>query len=162
VYFGLTAVLWWTIGKADIPVTFYESTFKDTTDINYDFCQTSLDCVFRSQKVEIDVSFLIFMITTASLIGWVLFSVFGGVGIPALPFDLLMDYKYRPKRIKLQEYTDKKKLIGEQAGLLLQASAALMEEKKKVGRSRNFQNWKQRTYKTKENEFKRVISFSKL
>jgi LMBR1 domain-containing protein 1 len=100
------------------------------------------------------------MITTASLAGWVLFSVFGGVGLPALPFDMLMDYKYRPKRIKLQEYTDKKKMVGEQASLLLQASAALMEEKKKAGRAKNFQNSKQRAYKKKENEFKKVFDLS--
>jgi LMBR1 domain-containing protein 1 len=44
------------------------------------------------------------MIAIASFIGWILFAIFGGIGLPALPMDLLIEFKHRPKRIKLQEY----------------------------------------------------------
>jgi LMBR1 domain-containing protein 1 len=101
-----------------------------------------------------DVSALMYIVAIVSLFGWVMFAMFGGVGLPALPFDLLLDFKHRPRRVKLQEYTEKKKLIGEQAALLLHASAALSDEKKKLVSSSSTK--KARKYRTQENEFKRV------
>lgn len=101
-----------------------------------------------------------YTVAIASLIGWVLFAFFGGVGLPSLPFDLLMEYQYRPRPIKLQEYTDKKRMIGEQAGLLLQASAALSDEKKAAGKTKaGMSSRKGRKLRQLENEFKRDVLF---
>jgi LMBR1 domain-containing protein 1 len=44
-----------------------------------------------------------YTIAIASLIGWILFAIFGGIGLVALPFDLLLEFKHRPRRIKLGE-----------------------------------------------------------
>ena len=54
-------------------------------------------------------------------------------------------------------YTDKKKLIGEQATLLLQASGALEEERKTIKKSTGKTTKKERKLRSTENEFKKVI-----
>ena len=45
-----------------------------------------------------------YMIAIASFVGWVFFAVFGGIGLVALPFDLMIEFKNRPRRISLQQY----------------------------------------------------------
>jgi LMBR1 domain-containing protein 1 len=37
------------------------------------------------------------------LIGWVLFAVFGGIGLVALPIDLIQEFQHRPKPITQAE-----------------------------------------------------------
>lgn len=57
-----------------------------------------------SSKITFRVSIIIFLCTIFSIIGFVLLIVFGGIGLVALPFDLIYEYKHRPKRISLQAY----------------------------------------------------------
>jgi LMBR1 domain-containing protein 1 len=49
------------------------------------------------------VNYGVYVIAIASLLGWIVFSMFGGVGLIALPFDAFMSFKYRPRPIKLAE-----------------------------------------------------------
>ena len=44
-----------------------------------------------------NVSFPVYMMCLISFAGWVLFILFGGVGLAALPLDLIFDFWYRPK-----------------------------------------------------------------
>lgn len=37
-------------------------------------------------------------------IGWILFSIFGGIGLAALPIDLIQEFQHRPKPITQAEY----------------------------------------------------------
>lgn len=46
-----------------------------------------------------------------SFISWILFCIFGGIGIPALPLDLFYDFCTRPKRRTLDEMMNLKEQI---------------------------------------------------
>lgn len=131
IYFLGTSLLWHYAGYADIPAVQLTTTFQDTMDLKYVY-YPSIDknSVESGLLIRISVSFIMYMVAIASFIGWVLFSIFGGIGLASLPLDLLVDFKNRPKKIKLQEYTDKKKLVGEQAAVLLEAGARLILDKK--------------------------------
>jgi LMBR1 domain-containing protein 1 len=48
------------------------------------------------------VSPLVFTIAILTLVGWCIFSVFGGVGLASLPYDLLNEYKHRSRPITRQ------------------------------------------------------------
>lgn len=50
------------------------------------------------------------MIVT-TFVGWVLFSIFAGVGFVSLPWDILVDYMYRPKQIDEGTFEERKKLL---------------------------------------------------
>ena len=43
-----------------------------------------------------DVSFIVYALAVISLFGWFLFVIFGGVGITALPLDLIHEFRSRP------------------------------------------------------------------
>jgi LMBR1 domain-containing protein 1 len=46
---------------------------------------------------------IVFLVGVMTLVGWLIFSVFAGVGLASLPYDWLLDFKYRPKPITAAE-----------------------------------------------------------
>lgn len=71
------------------------------------------------------------LIICTSYIGWICFSIFSGVGFVALPWDLIVDYVYRPKRIDEGNFNERKEL-------LLMYALDLRERGKKLDENRNF------------------------
>lgn len=65
-----------------------------------------------------------------SLIGWFVFSVFGGVGLITLPMDYINDFIHRPKPIAKSLYVERKIILGEQSSLLMEAGQQLQEDMK--------------------------------
>jgi len=51
----------------------------------------------------INVSFPIYTIGLISFLSWFLFTLFGGIGLTAIPLDLLRSYAARPKKIFTRE-----------------------------------------------------------
>lgn len=60
--------------------------------------------VDRNSSLEIDVSFPIYLIGIMSFISWFLFIIFGGIGLTALPMDLIHTYTTRPKEMSKDNY----------------------------------------------------------
>ena len=52
--------------------------------------------VETQDKVSIDVSFPIYIMALLSFIGWIFLVFFGGLGLSALPLDLIMEFVNRP------------------------------------------------------------------
>ena len=50
-----------------------------------------------------NVPFTLYLITVISFIGSILFAVFAGVGLVALPIDLVNEYRERPRAIRDDE-----------------------------------------------------------
>lgn len=91
-----------------------------------------------------------------SFVGWVLFSIFGGVGLIALPVDWVSQFLHRPKPIKANEYNETKKEIGRNAVLLMEAGKSLNEELRAANRSGlGGRRW--RRLKNRENEFRKDV-----
>jgi LMBR1 domain-containing protein 1 len=49
------------------------------------------------------ISLIVFILAVILFIGWAIFSIFGGVGLTALPFDMINEFKNRPKPITQAE-----------------------------------------------------------
>jgi LMBR1 domain-containing protein 1 len=47
----------------------------------------------------------VFIIAVVTLVGWLIFSIFCGVGMAALPYDLLNEFKHRSRPISRQTYS---------------------------------------------------------
>lgn len=158
VVFGLADFLiWMYLGYVNVDHTKVFGTFVPGEAVENVYCMNSTMCSSRKETEVVHVSPLVSTIAVATLLGWVLFSVFAGVGLIALPFDLLMDFKYRPKPIKASVYNERKQIIGEQAQLLLQASENIKSQVKSTNKSDSMFNRAGRNLKKLENEFKRDV-----
>ncbi|KAM9979046.1 hypothetical protein ACTFIZ_000380 [Dictyostelium cf. discoideum] len=82
---------------------------------------------YRLEKefLQFRVSIALFIITMVAFFGWLLFIVFGGIGLVALPFDMISDFKNRPQRIPYDKYLERKKKIGERATELLEVGKTI-------------------------------------
>jgi len=89
-------------------------------------------------------------------LGWILFIVFGGIGLVALPFDCINDFKKRPIRISLDQYTTRKKEIGERATKLIEIGNALKDKQKRSGRG---SRWSRRRQRSNYNKFRQAVYF---
>lgn len=47
-------------------------------------------------SLEIEVGFPVYVMGILSFIGWIILVFFGGLGLPALPIDLINDFINRP------------------------------------------------------------------
>ena len=56
-------------------------------------------------------SFIVYMIALVSFVGWFLFAVFGGVGLAALPMDLITAFTGRPKPMSAEELAHEQLLL---------------------------------------------------
>jgi LMBR1 domain-containing protein 1 len=68
-----------------------------------------------------------------AFIGWMFFIVFSGIGFVSLPWDLILDYTYRPKPIDEGNFEEHK-------SLLLQYSLKLRDEGKLLAEDRFYVN----------------------
>merc|ERR1712176_819518 len=67
------------------------------------------DCYKYSTTIEVQVTFPVYSMALLAFLGWFLFVVFAGMGLPALPWDLFNEWRFRPKPIDLSKYAEEKK-----------------------------------------------------
>lgn len=117
-----------------------------------------LPCSVSHNVIWVTVSVIIYMLALTSFVGTILFSVFAGVGLITLPFDLIFGFLHRPKPIKQAEYEEKKKILGEQAKLLTEAGKIIMEEvRMATRRGKTIFDKSERRLRKKDQEFRRDV-----
>jgi LMBR1 domain-containing protein 1 len=67
---------------------------------------------------KINVSLPIFAVACVALVGWVFFSIFAGVGLVALPIDLLNTFRDRPTSIDVKNWAAKRNELRDRASKL--------------------------------------------
>ena len=111
---GLSLVLYFTIGRANIPVhsitcdynSFINiSNIINITDIN------NLCTVNRDDKIEMDVNFIVYAIAILTFVSWLIFSFFGGIGLAAVPLDFFYSFFTRPKSMSGRDLKKRKNLL---------------------------------------------------
>eukprot|EP01105_Mastigella_eilhardi_P023373 TRINITY_DN587_c0_g2_i2.p1 TRINITY_DN587_c0_g2~~TRINITY_DN587_c0_g2_i2.p1 ORF type:complete len:401 (-),score=89.91 TRINITY_DN587_c0_g2_i2:31-1098(-) len=94
---------------------------------------TCSNCTKKKVIAEIRVSPVLYIITITSLAGWCLMIFFGGIGLAALPLDLMFAIRYRPKRITESEYKKQKVEIANRTDKLIEIGERI-KENKRIGR----------------------------
>lgn len=154
---------WLTAGIAQIKyqVYFNNVTLADPSVSEGEFNYGSLN---YGSQLDIRVSLYVYLAGLMATIGWFFFFVFGGVGIAALPYDLLRDFAGRPKPMPADEYARKKIEIGEKSNKLIEQGKQLEEQENKGESGYAFRK-KKTKFKNKvvelENEYEKLeISYA--
>jgi len=82
------------------------------------------------QTITFPVSVIMFLIALLSIVGWILFVVFGGIGLIALPVELINTFRERPNPINKTVYEERVVKIGEKAENLMKEGLEVQNEKK--------------------------------
>lgn len=70
---------------------------------------TPVNCIYEQTELRIDVSFIVYVIGFLSFISWFIFVIFGGIGLAALPLDMIYDFCNRPRKLSPYQVERKKK-----------------------------------------------------
>eukprot|EP00884_Botryococcus_braunii_P013724 jgi/Botrbrau1/22352/Bobra.0002s0030.1 len=87
------------------------------------------------------VSLPVYIIAMSGTAGWVLFMVFSGVGLVALPVDLIREFIGRPRStIPRSEYIRQATTLGRRAKDIKEAAELLKNEERQSGRGRRWKS----------------------
>ena len=110
------------------------ATFPDSTTMGYS-CDASSGVPTETWSVR--TSFPVYVVALMSVVSWVLFIVFGGVGVTALPVDLIKAFLGRPRTvIPKSEYIRIAGKIAEHTQTVIAEARDVQREERGTGRTR--------------------------
>ncbi len=115
VFLTILIVSYAFLATAEIPISTINCTILNIQPSELADSINMNDCLTSESILEVDVSFPIYIIGILSFISWFLFSLFGGIGIPALPLDFIYDFCTRPKKISRADVEKMKEKIARNA-----------------------------------------------
>jgi LMBR1 domain-containing protein 1 len=125
---ALTCVLlaWLLAGYAEVPIVdyTYEGSLLDAAAPS-DVPSADRALTRAEHVLKVSVTPVTWIMALLSFVGWFFLVLFGGIGMAALPMDLLVDYTTRPQSIDLQEYAKQKMLLNQRALQLLDIAKAI-------------------------------------
>ncbi|KAJ6231081.1 limr family protein -related [Anaeramoeba flamelloides] len=105
------------LGYAVLPVTQLSCELQDDTN---EATTVALDGATKNISWTVRISPSIYIIAFISFLGYIAFSIFGGIGLIALPFDLIRAFRSRPKPLELDEYAFYKRKLNARANELIE------------------------------------------
>ena len=156
---GLSLVLYFTIGKAEIPINSITCNYNDfiITPSNIDISKlnniTKICNISEDKFLEIKVSFIVYAIAILSFVSWIVFSFFGGIGLAAVPLDFFYDFCTRPKSMIGTNLKKRKKILFRELEELKLLGNELTEMEQRGANHRCFIFGERRRYDNKKHEY---------
>ena len=156
-FVAITAILYSTIGKTDIPIKvikcpknekniFYESNIPlDPPKI----CQT-LD---KDSSIELKVNIIIYSVAVLTFVSWLVFALFGSIGLASVPIDFFISFINRPKNLNNSDVKERKKILFEEVEELQKLGEEVSEMERKGAQTKLFFTPTKRKYNRIKNEF---------
>jgi len=113
-----------TLGVAEVPVTNLSAAWQNAADFTTcNTCTASPNAI-----VSYRVSVILYIISMLTFIGVFLFILFGGIGMSALPIDLINGFKYRPRYMTAEEYKQGKLKVSARVTSLIEKGSKLKDK----------------------------------
>jgi LMBR1 domain-containing protein 1 len=94
--------------------------------------------------LTLQVSFGTFFAGLMAWVGWFLFAIFGGIGLSAVPLDLILTYTHRPRHLDAVEYAEVQLSLRERVNELVDIGELIKierEQKAQAGVRSRFGGW---------------------
>ena len=156
---GISIVLYFTIGRAEIPIQTISCNYADfvTISSNIDISKlnniTSICTINSDDILELKVSYIVYAIALLSFVSWFVFSFFGGIGLAAVPLDFFYDFCTRPRSMIGRNLKRRKKILLEELEELKEIGNELNKMEERGANKRCFIFGEKRKYDNKKHEF---------
>ena len=156
-FVGITAILYATIGKTEIPikvlkckksdgVIFFDSDMP-IEEINV--CNT----LPEDSTIGLKINIIIYSMAVLTFFSWLVFALFGGIGLASVPMDFFISFKNRPKSINNADAKERKQILFEEVEELLKIGEEVTEMEKNGAQKKFFFTPTKRKYNRLKNEF---------
>ena len=150
-FVAITAILYSSIGRTDIPISVlkcHSMPIPSDADIG-NICKP----VKNTKSIELKVNIIIYSVAVLTFVSWLIFCLFGGIGLSSVPMDFFISFCNRPKKISSDEINERKKnLLKEIEEIKLLGDQVDEMEKSGVQKKFFFMRSK-RNYNRIKNEF---------
>lgn len=122
--------------------------------------KASKGTAIESDVVAMDVSFVIYLVAMISFVGWFAFVLFGGIGMVALPMDLILGFIYRPKFMPADVYAEHKLQIQGRTAELMELGQLIQRQQQEFKHSKQTRSERRHRKKLDTitlNKFKQMV-----
>lgn len=138
------------LSKANIPIDNISCDMSTTIDngvlMNLTTETLSEDCGGGSDTFTVEISFAVYFICFLAFIGWWIFVLFVGVGLSALPMDMINSFRNRPRRIDQGEFNRRRTRLLQHVQNLRKDGKHLESIKDSVDKDTGLKGWKNRRF----------------
>ena len=167
-FIAITGILYATIGKTSIPIKKIEYDHNcDLSKIVFDSDKTisipDIKCGIKrdDESLELNVNIIIYAMAVLTFISWIIFALFGGIGLASVPLDFFVSFKSRPRIITNDSIRDRKKILFDEIVELRKMGDQLKELEDKGAAKKFFWSKEKREYNRLKNEFSSRFSLAK-
>ena len=136
------------MNKSDIPIHSVDWDMSKTVDngvlLSYSITKYSESWNLNSTTFTTEISFAVYMIGLLSFIGWWILVFFLGVGLVAIPMDLINEFRNRPRKIESNEFNRRRVKLLQHVTKLKKDSKQLEDIKESVDKGSGIKGWKNR------------------
>ena len=167
-FIAITGILYATIGKTSIPIKKIE--YNENCDFNNIILNSdkvissfNIKCDIKKEdeSLELNVNIIIYSMAVLTFLSWIIFALFGGIGLASVPLDFFVSFKSRPRIITDESIKDRKKILFDEIVELRQMGDRLNELETKGAAKKFFWSKEKREYNRLKNEFTSRFSLVK-
>lgn len=156
-FVGLTAILYSTIGNADITIKVIEYKKND-----YNFINSSIEIIpenvpkpdkSEKENIELRVNIIVYAMAILTFFSWIIFALFGGIGLASVPLDFFRTFSKRPKTLRRGDVEDRKNILFEEVEQLKKLGNEVKNLELNGAHKKFFFSKDKREYNRKKNEF---------
>mmetsp|Transcript_22862 Transcript_22862/g.37625 ORF Transcript_22862/g.37625 Transcript_22862/m.37625 type:complete len:485 (-) Transcript_22862:194-1648(-) len=144
----ILGIMYALIGYVDVPVQRLPSSllkYQDPPDF------LAAQTVYETITVSFRCSFPVYVIGLVSFVGWFLFTLFGAIGMFAIPMDLINSFRKRPKRMSLDTFAQGKLVLRARAEKLKDIAYSFQKDSVRSAKDRRqFNLFKQAVQKLED------------
>jgi LMBR1 domain-containing protein 1 len=131
--------------KADIPIKDIDCTLG-ASGVELGVMDTgySTGCGYQNGAVTTNVAFAIYLVNLIAFVGFWIFILFLGVGISAIPIDLINDFRKRPRKIDPAEFRRRRTVLLTHVQRLREEGKHLESMKESLDKRTGWNGWKGR------------------
>lgn len=140
---ALITVLYLTSGESSVPMRAMEvnslsvnegfQSYVEGTTLSSTIVTAVRNVTVQHIALTLDVSLPVYVTGLTSFIGWFGFSIFCGIGLLALPMDLILAYFHRPKFISADIYAIQKLILQRRSVELLEIGRSIKQRSDRPG-----------------------------
>lgn len=111
-------------------------------------------------SIEFKVGFQVYMVAFMCFIGWFFFVTFGGIGLSAMPIDLILEYVDRPRSIDELTYQQERRAIGQLSTELISKAEELQRRDSELCQETGWRaGRRKRALQVEYNKWKKEVTF---
>lgn len=114
------------------------------TLLSLDSIALSETCGKGDSNFTVDISFAVYLIGLLAFIGWWIFILFVGVGLTAIPMDLINSFRGRPRKISQDQFKLRRNKLLQHVKMLRKDGQHLENVKEAVDKGTGVRGWKNR------------------